>query len=72
MKKTLLTLLVAALIVPGMEGGREQQPVYLDPAKPLDGRVEDLIGRLTLAEKISLLGTTAPAIDRLKIPAMNG
>jgi beta-glucosidase len=72
MKKTLLTILVAALIMPGMEGGREQQPVYLDPANSLDGRVEDLIGRLTLAEKISLLGTTAPAIDRLRIPAMNG
>ena len=49
-----------------------QQPVYLDPAKPLDDRVDDLLRQLTLAEKISLLGTTAPAIERLKIPAMNG
>ena len=49
-----------------------RRPIYLDPAKPLDARVDDLIGRLTLAEKMSLLGTTAPAIDRLKIPAMNG
>ena len=46
--------------------------VYLDPAKPLDDRVDDLLRQLTLAEKISLLGTTAPAIERLKIPAMNG
>jgi beta-glucosidase len=49
-----------------------QQPPYLDPAQPLDRRVDDLISRLTLAEKASLLGTTAPAIDRLKIPIMNG
>jgi beta-glucosidase len=72
MKKIILTILVAALIVPGVESGREQQPNYLDPAKPLDERVDDLIGRLSLAEKMSLLGTTAPAIDRLKIPVMNG
>jgi len=49
-----------------------QQPVYLDPAKPVDDRVDDLLRQLTLAEKISLLGTTAPAIERLKVPAMNG
>lgn len=29
----------------------------------------DLVGRLTTAEKISQLGNTAPAIERLKIPA---
>ena len=50
----------------------QQQPVYLDPGKPLDDRVNDLLRQLTLAEKISLLGTTAPAIERLKVPAMNG
>ena len=29
----------------------------------------DLVGRLQTAEKISQLGNTAPAIERLKIPA---
>jgi beta-glucosidase len=48
------------------------QSVYLDPAQPIDRRVDDLIHQLTPAEKTSLLSTTAPAIDRLKIPAMNG
>jgi beta-glucosidase len=51
---------------------RAQQPVYLDPAQLLDKRVDDLIQKLTPDEKTSLLSTTAPAIDRLKIPAMNG
>jgi beta-glucosidase len=51
---------------------RGQQPVYLDPSQPMDRRVDDLIQRLTPDEKTSLLSTTAPAIDRLKIPAMNG
>ena len=48
------------------------QSVYLDPSQPIDKRVDDLIRQLTPAEKTSLLSTTAPAIDRLKIPAMNG
>jgi hypothetical protein len=43
--------------LPGEHPSREQQPVYLDPAKPLDDRVDDLLRQMTLAEKISLLGT---------------
>jgi beta-glucosidase len=43
-----------------------QQPAYLDPSQPLDRRVDDLLGRLTIQEKTSLMGTTAPAIERLK------
>ncbi|MEO8591839.1 MAG: glycoside hydrolase family 3 C-terminal domain-containing protein [Candidatus Solibacter sp.] len=49
-----------------------QSPPYLDPSQPLDKRVDDLLGRLTIQEKTSLMGTTAPAIERLKIPVMNG
>src|SRR6266567_7556048 len=49
-----------------------QQSAYLDPKLPIDQRVDDLIPRLTLEEKASLLCTTAPAIERLKIPVMNG
>ena len=49
-----------------------QQPIYLDPSQPIDKRVDDLIPRLTLEEKASFLCTTAPAIERLKIPVMNG
>ena len=36
---------------------------------PLDARVADLVGRLTLEEKAGQLGTSAPAIPRLGIPA---
>ena len=55
-----------------LKGEATQSSLYLDPDTPLDARVDDLMGRLTLAEKMSLLGTTAPAVERLKIPAMNG
>src|ERR1035438_6598342 len=64
---SILVLLAAApLIVSG------QQSVYLDPSQAIEKRVDDLVSRLTLAEKASLLCTTAPAIERLKIPVMNG
>jgi beta-glucosidase len=49
-----------------------QQPAYLDPSQPISRRVDDLISRLTLVEKASLMSTTAPAIPPLKIPVMNG
>jgi beta-glucosidase len=42
---------------------------YQDAQRPLDARVKDLMSRLTLAEKASLLIDKAPAIDRLGIPA---
>lgn len=62
--------LVALLLVAPLWAGA--QSVYLDPSQPIDKRVDDLIHQLTPAEKTSLLSTTAPAIDRLKVPAMNG
>jgi beta-glucosidase len=42
---------------------------YQNPALPVDVRVNDLVGRMTLDEKISQTLDNAPAIDRLGIPA---
>ena len=47
----------------------EQTPVYLDPARPREERVRDLISRMTLPEKISLMPNNARAVPRLGIPA---
>jgi beta-glucosidase len=44
---------------------------YLDPTRPIADRVNDLVGRMSLAEKISQMGSEAPAIDRLGIPQYN-
>jgi beta-glucosidase len=42
---------------------------YLDASQPIDARVNDLVGRMTLEEKASQLVNQARAIPRLNIPA---
>src|SRR5580692_11062115 len=69
MKKSALGVLAVFFALPLWASA---QSIYLDPSQPIDKRVDDLIRQLTPAEKTSLLSTTAPAIERLKIPAMNG
>jgi beta-glucosidase len=46
-------------------------PPYLDPSLSLDRRVNDLVARMTLEEKVSQMQDVAPAIPRLNIPAYN-
>ncbi len=45
--------------------------IWRDPGQPVDARVQDLIRRMTLSEKIQQLTTATPAIPRLGIPAYN-
>ena len=49
----------------------QQLPVYRDAKQPLEARVNDLLSKLTLAEKASLLGYQSKAVERLNIPAYN-
>ena len=44
---------------------------YLDPSLPLEQRVNDLVSRMTLEEKVSQMQDVAPGIPRLGIPAYN-
>ena len=44
-------------------------PVYLDPSQPIQVRVDDLVGKMTLEEKASQLVNQARAIPRLQVPA---
>jgi len=41
---------------------------YLNPALPVEQRVNDLVSRMTLEEKVSQMMNSAPAIPRLGIP----
>lgn len=42
-----------------------QQPVYLDSKQPISNRVEDLISRMTLEEKIGQMNMPCVYEDRL-------
>ena len=72
MKKSVPVALVAfsvllILNVAAQTGGRS--PAYLDPSQPINTRVDDLVGRMTLEEKASQLVNQARAIPRLQVPA---
>ena len=47
-------------------------PLYLDDTKPIDERVEDALGRMTLEEKVAILHAqskfSSPGVKRLGIP----
>jgi beta-glucosidase len=60
------TVLLAVPAVAGAASADATDP-YRDPALPLQTRVDDLVGRLTLDEKVSLLHQYQPAISRLGI-----
>ncbi|MGA2269745.1 MAG: glycoside hydrolase family 3 C-terminal domain-containing protein [Bryobacteraceae bacterium] len=49
----------------------QSAPLYKNPDAPLDKRVEDLLSRMTLEEKVSQMMNAAPAIERLDVPAYN-
>ena len=46
-------------------------PLYKNPDAPLEKRVDDLLSRMTLEEKVSQLMNDSPAIERLDVPAYN-
>lgn len=46
-------------------------PLYLDSSQPQETRIQDLLSRMTLDEKASMMSNTTPGIPRLKIPKYN-
>jgi beta-glucosidase len=61
-------LLVICLFVIGLHA---QTPDYLNTDLPIEVRVEDLVSRMTLEEKVSQMLEQAPTIERLGIPEYN-
>ena len=53
------------------EGQAPQKPIYLNTAYTFEERAADLISRLTLEEKESLLGNSMAAVPRLGINSYN-
>ncbi len=68
--------LSAAVIVLGLGrlAAAEAKPPYLDPDRPVEARIDDLVGRLTLEEKIALIHGnskfSAGGVERLGVPRL--
>ncbi|MEU4746927.1 glycoside hydrolase family 3 N-terminal domain-containing protein, partial [Actinosynnema sp. NPDC023658] len=67
-RRSMLLPLVALLLMAPLPA-HAQEPPFRDPDLPRATRITDLLGRLTLDEKISLLHQYQPAIPRLGIGA---
>jgi len=66
------SLLFLSLLTLSISAARAQDKIiYKDASQPIDLRVKDLVSRLTLKEKVSLLGYNSQAVPRLGIPAYN-
>ncbi|PWT90165.1 MAG: glycosyl hydrolase [Blastocatellia bacterium] len=61
-----------SLIVTNSSHAQEQRALYLDVSQPLERRVEDLLSRMTLEEKLAVVHAdskfTSAAIPRLGLP----
>ena len=64
----LLCLISSGSLATTQEPRPDPNAAYLNPRLPVDQRVDDLISRMTLEEKVSQMMNAAPAIPRLGIP----
>jgi len=74
MKKFLRLLNLTAIVVlhHSCHSGKSPEGFpFQNPDLPIDQRVDDLVGRMTLDEKIGQMMNAAPAIPRLGIPEYN-
>ncbi|MCD6566481.1 MAG: glycosyl hydrolase, partial [Bacteroidales bacterium] len=67
--KSIFIFLVLGLVISNCANKYEYP--FRDPSKPIDKRVDDLVSRLTLEEKISQMTDVAAPVERLEIPGYN-
>jgi beta-glucosidase len=69
---TVLVIVIGSLAVTSRSAAQETKALYLDVTQPLEKRVEDLLSRMTLEEKLALVHAdskfTSAAIPRLGLP----
>jgi beta-glucosidase len=61
------SLLFYAALSQVAQGLNDEKPIYLDPNQSVEKRTEDLLSRLTLEEKATLLNHNGPDVKRLGI-----
>ena len=66
-----LHIFICLFLVLSFFSNAQEKQLFRDHHQTVDKRVKDLLSRLTLEEKISLLGYTSKAVPRLGIPAYN-
>ncbi len=64
--KKFISLFISSLVL--YNNGYSQNIKYLNPSLPIEVRVNDLVSRLTLEEKVNQMLNATPAIPRLAIP----
>ncbi len=57
--------ILIALVLPGILHPQSSLPIYLDPQQPIELRVNDLMSRMTLKEKVGQLNLPCVYVDNL-------
>jgi len=75
-RRVSLVLLLAVVVCAALSQStsaqkRSADAIYRNPSLPIDQRVDDLLSRMTLEEKVSQLTHDADGVPRLGIPAYN-
>lgn len=65
----LLLPICFSLALPRAGVSGQETPPYKDPSLPVEKRVDDLVSRMTLEEKVSQMMNAAAPIERLGVPA---
>ena len=60
-----MLLAVCSLVVPASLHTESSLPIYLDAAQPIERRVDDLMARMTLKEKVGQLNLPCVYVDQL-------
>ena len=64
----LFLLICFLLAAPQTRSSGQTPPLYQDPSQPIAKRVDDLVSRMTLEEKVSQMMNGAARIERLGVP----
>ena len=67
----ILSVLVTIILASILPAQTQTLPPYLNTDLSVDKRVNDLVGRMTLEEKVSQMTDVASAVERLGIPEYN-